>query len=313
MTYHLAQNLYVKVTAGYVALGYLVIQITYFGVYCNPFPQYWAFPVSNIQCATYSHYSITQAVFNISSDAMMLAIPIPILLKVQLPKSSKIVLVAVFSLGIFVILAAILNKYTNFASPLTTTYMIWYIRESSTAIYVANIMCWWPLLRKFFGMRTFSGDSSGRGSGVVPVRKLIKRISNFDVLADGDYRRGGFRGYARRMRATKLPSALDSSHSKHHRRTDTEAEVGTHCFPRHTQNIKSTPGQLPPRSIPLEIWRQVDVEVENREAPSRSSVRCKLFEHISDSCSRYKASVPIRTSPDPLERTPSKGSVSAKR
>lgn len=85
--HNLPQNLYVRVTAGYVALGYIVVQITYFGVYCQPFSQYWAFPVSNLQCATYSHYSITQAVFNISSDAMMLAIPIPILLKVQLPRS----------------------------------------------------------------------------------------------------------------------------------------------------------------------------------------------------------------------------------
>lgn len=117
-------------------------------------------PVDNMQCATYQHYSITQAVFNISSDAVMFAIPIPLLIKAQLKRRRKVVLIGVMSLGLFTIIAAILNKYFNFASPLTTTYQIWYIREASTAIYVANLMCWWPLLRKLFGVKAFQYNSN---------------------------------------------------------------------------------------------------------------------------------------------------------
>lgn len=38
-----------------------------------------------VQCATYQHYSITQATFNISSDLMMLGVGIPLLLKAKVP------------------------------------------------------------------------------------------------------------------------------------------------------------------------------------------------------------------------------------
>ncbi|KAJ5243458.1 uncharacterized protein N7469_001785 [Penicillium citrinum] len=155
ITQNLPSNLYVKILAGYVVLGFAVIEITYYAVYCRPFSQYWAMPVSNPQCATYQHYSITQAVFNISSDAFMFAIPIPLIVKAKLPRRRKLLLLLVMSLGLFTIIAAILNKYFNFASPLTTVYQIWYIREASTAIFVANMMCWWPLLRKIFGMKAF--------------------------------------------------------------------------------------------------------------------------------------------------------------
>lgn len=163
ITMNLRSNLYIKILTGYVILGFVVIMVTYYGVYCRPFQQYWAMPVDNMQCATYQHYSITQAVFNISSDAVLFAIPIPLLIKAQLKRTRKFLLIGVMSLGLFTIIAAILNKYFNFASPLTTTYQIWYIREASTAIYVANLMCWWPLLRKLLGLKAFSYNSKNRG------------------------------------------------------------------------------------------------------------------------------------------------------
>jgi len=160
ITQNLKSNLYIKILSVYVAVGFVVIMVTYYAVYCRPFSQYWAMPVENMQCATYQRYSITQAVFNISSDAVMFAIPIPLLIKAQLKRRRKIVLIGVMSLGLFTIIAAILNKYFNFASPLTTQYQIWYIREASTAIYVANLMCWWPLLRKLFGLKAFQYNSN---------------------------------------------------------------------------------------------------------------------------------------------------------
>ncbi|KAH2491163.1 hypothetical protein KXV28_004373 [Aspergillus fumigatus] len=145
----------VKIIAVYVAVGFVVIMITYYGVYCRPFSQYWAMPVKDLQCATYQNYSITQAVFNITSDAAMLAVPVPLLIKAQMKMRKKLLLICIMSLGVFTIVAAILNKVFNFASPLTTTYQIWYIREASTAIYVANLMCLWPLLRRLFGLKAF--------------------------------------------------------------------------------------------------------------------------------------------------------------
>jgi hypothetical protein len=44
---------------------------------------------------------ITNAVFNITSDIMIMIIPMPVLLKSQLPKRRKVVLCGVFALGAF--------------------------------------------------------------------------------------------------------------------------------------------------------------------------------------------------------------------
>ncbi|KAJ5959027.1 uncharacterized protein N7479_006177 [Penicillium vulpinum] len=188
ITKNLPSNLYVKILAVYVAFGFVVIMVTYYAVYCRPFSQYWALPVSNLQCATYQNYSITQAVFNISSDAVMFAIPIPLIVRARFPPRRKMLLLCVMSLGLFTIIAAILNKYFNFASPLTTVYQIWYIRESSTAIFVANMMCWWPLLRKLFGVRAFQYQGTpGR-----PSRDTDNKEGNSYLKAAGSQSRASF-------------------------------------------------------------------------------------------------------------------------
>lgn len=113
---------------------------------------------------------ITATVFNISSDLMMLCIPLPMLMRAQLPIKRKIVLCCVFSLGVFVILAAILNRYYNFSQPFgSLTYLNWYIGEAATSVYVANIPLCWPLLRRAFNLSSFTSSSAKRtatGSGL---------------------------------------------------------------------------------------------------------------------------------------------------
>jgi hypothetical protein len=94
----------------YIWVGFAFIEIFYYGVFCRPFNQYWAMPVENLQCATYHNYSILQMVFNISSDFGLIIAPLPMVLKSQLPRRRKIVLFFIFSMALFTILAAILNK-----------------------------------------------------------------------------------------------------------------------------------------------------------------------------------------------------------
>jgi hypothetical protein len=173
LTRNTSQNIYVKVVIGYTVLGLVAIEVPYFFVLCRPFSQYWAMPVDNPECADYFIYCIIQMVFNVSSDLLMLLIPLPFVINARVPPAKRVLLVAIFSLGIFVVLAAVLNKYYNFTSPGTTVYMIWDIRETSTSVYVANIMCWWPLLRKVFGWSAFLRGSFGsRRSNVIFVRGI---------------------------------------------------------------------------------------------------------------------------------------------
>jgi hypothetical protein len=149
LTMGLRQQKVVKGIAIYVACGWVGTELAFFFA-CRPFNGYWAVPPPDPQCTTLQHYSITQAAFNISSDLLMLAVMLPLLVQVNLPGKQKIALVGLFSMGSFVILAAILTKYFNLSDVYSTVYMLWYVRESSTALYVANLPMIWPLLREWF-------------------------------------------------------------------------------------------------------------------------------------------------------------------
>jgi hypothetical protein len=114
-----------------------------------------------------------QMVFNLSSDFALIVIPCTMVARVNLPLKRKAILFLVFTLAVFTIVAAILNKQVdqvpcihirreltlprtyNFLSPLTTVYQVWYIREASVAITVGNLICTWQLLQKLFKLRSF--------------------------------------------------------------------------------------------------------------------------------------------------------------
>ena len=100
------------------------------------------------------------AVFNLSSDAVLMAIALPMFLKSHMAWKKKIPLVGIFGLGFFVMLCAILNKYYSFTQPFGSQWTYWYARESSTSILVANLPFLWTLIRKFYSnMNSQSGGS----------------------------------------------------------------------------------------------------------------------------------------------------------
>ena len=96
---------------------------------------------------------------------MILCVPVPVLIKLQLPLARKFILGTVFSLGILTVLTAILNRYYNFSSPYgSLNYLYWYVAESSTSIYVSNIPLCWPVLRRIFSLDAFSASGRTKGS-----------------------------------------------------------------------------------------------------------------------------------------------------
>ncbi|KAI1505049.1 hypothetical protein F5X99DRAFT_431145 [Biscogniauxia marginata] len=185
LTMSLKQNVAVKIVVCYVAVGFVVMEILYLGVWCRPFDQYWAVPVANPQCSAATNHLITNAVLNISSDIMIILIPMPVFLKAQLPLRRKLILCGVFALGIFtvspqikhatsvfllMILSAILNKYYSFMEPFGSNWTFWYIRESSTAIITANLPFTWTLLQRVFNLQSFIAKSTQRRTGDGPSR-----------------------------------------------------------------------------------------------------------------------------------------------
>ncbi|KAF2634481.1 hypothetical protein P280DRAFT_239584 [Massarina eburnea CBS 473.64] len=151
-------NLAIKLLGAYVALGFVVMEIMYFAVWCRPFSAYWAVPTKSVQCNALIDHRITNAVFNISSDLIMLCIALPMFVRSLLPLKRKLILCGIFSLGIFVILAAVLNKYYSFHEPYRGGWIFWYVREASTAILVANLPFTWTLLRKVFRLGAFDEE-----------------------------------------------------------------------------------------------------------------------------------------------------------
>lgn len=150
------ENIAIKTLSAYVALGYVAMQILYFAVWCRPFAEYYAVPTNSTQCNTLLRHRITKALFNISSDLVMLCIALQMLIRSTLPWKKKLVLCGIFSLGIFVIAAAALNSYYSFHNPYGTAWMFWYVRESSMAIIVANIPFTWTILRELFEVGDFN-------------------------------------------------------------------------------------------------------------------------------------------------------------
>ncbi|KAJ9617999.1 uncharacterized protein PV06_09269 [Exophiala oligosperma] len=160
ITQNLKQALVVKCAAAYVVLTYIVMEVCYFGVWCRPFHDYWKTPTDNTQCTTALHHLIMNLTFNLTSDILILSIPLPLFLTSHLESKRKLLLVFPFSLGIFTMICAILSKVASFKHPYSSEWVYWYCREASTAMIVSNMPYSWALIRRVFHLRSFLGDST---------------------------------------------------------------------------------------------------------------------------------------------------------
>lgn len=174
LTLGLRDGRMVRWLAAYVATGWFATELAFFTA-CRPFSGYWALPPPDPQCTTLANYAIVQASFNISSDILMLGIPIPLIVRMKLPWRQKIVLVFIFSLGVFVVIAALLTKIFNLTNVYSPGYMLWYVREASVAVYVSNLPMIWPLLREWFPSLKYMSPGFGRsrytGAGAKKSRR----------------------------------------------------------------------------------------------------------------------------------------------
>lgn len=113
------------------------------------------------QCSSYQYYEIVQGCLSISADIFMLVVAIPMMVQVRVPLKQKMILIILFGMGVFVIVAAILNKiYCLVPSLISYVYMNWYFREATVAILVTNLPLVWSLLRDVFpALKSWTGGS----------------------------------------------------------------------------------------------------------------------------------------------------------
>lgn len=160
------QHLLVKITAGYCGFTYVVVILLFIFFWCHPTYEYWAVPVRIEQCATYYNHMIFATACNISSDIILLFIPVPIILKTRLPKKRKIILTCILGLGVLNILAAILNRFYNFKNPNSYVFLYWYVAEVGIAMLVGNMPLCWPVLRAIFGVHDQTGTPAYKGQTI---------------------------------------------------------------------------------------------------------------------------------------------------
>ena len=103
---------------------------------------------------------------------MIMSIPLPLLLRVQMDLKRKLLLTLPFSLGVFTILCAILSKHLSFTQPFSGEWVFWYCREASTAMIVTNMPYSWALIRVAFGLKSFFGGSDSDHHSTVHGRSV---------------------------------------------------------------------------------------------------------------------------------------------
>lgn len=210
LTLGLAAHRAVRWLAWYVLAGWAASEVAFFAA-CRPFEGYWALPVPDRQCATLERYSLVQGTFNISSDVAMLFVPLPLVARMRMPWRQKAVLLVVFSLGAFVVVAALLTKIFNLTNVWDPVYMLWYVREASVAVYVSNLPMIWPLLRETFPILRALGPAGAVSSGT-PRRTAAGAVSYFGgvvaAAAAGERNKASANGKTRPLALSTTASAV---------------------------------------------------------------------------------------------------------
>ncbi|KAL4871325.1 hypothetical protein BDV12DRAFT_164615 [Aspergillus spectabilis] len=191
ITEGLRQKKWVNYLAIYVAIGFVGVELSLFLI-CRPLSNYWAVPTPNSQCSTFQYYEIVQGCIAISGDIAMLLIGLPLLMQVRIPLKQKLILVILFGMGIFVIVAAILTKvYCLVPSLISYVYMNWYFREATVAILVTNLPLIWSLLRDVFpALKSWTGGSK-RGTNRYRSGAWTSKASGYKNYGPPSHLRSG--------------------------------------------------------------------------------------------------------------------------
>lgn len=115
---------------------------------------------------------------NVISDALIMIIPIPLLVKLQVPLHRKAILAGMFSSGVFIMVCTVLRAYYSLKSLSTLSIALnWANRECFVAAIVVSLPGIKPLFRntRWIGSSGHSGyrygykgSRSGNGTGTGP-------------------------------------------------------------------------------------------------------------------------------------------------
>lgn len=144
LTFGLRQQFFVKVMGIVVAVTYVAVFLTIM-LGCYPTEKNWqVLPYPGLKCTFKMQNFYVSTVLNVLTDAAVLAIPLPLLWTLQVPKRQKIALVLMLCSGMFVIAAALIRiTMTLVGDPSALNINRWGVRETIAGIIAVNV----PIIR----------------------------------------------------------------------------------------------------------------------------------------------------------------------
>ncbi|KAK1659591.1 hypothetical protein BDP55DRAFT_697612 [Colletotrichum godetiae] len=147
--------------------SYAVYFMITIGFCCNPLSHYWTQFYGTVgTCIDVGRFFFILAIINLSTDVILLAIPVPEILRLQMTKEKKVVVCGILSLGGFAVRVHYLKQ---FSTATDITWMmgpvaIWSSVEPSVGILSACLPSFKPLLRAIRGRKIDSSSLDGKGS-----------------------------------------------------------------------------------------------------------------------------------------------------
>lgn len=145
-----------------LAATYTAATIAIF-IECRPFERYWQLSPNPGECVKGNAWVITYEVGNIVTDAMLLALPFPILFHAKTTLSKRLRLLSLFSIGFFLIAVSIVRLMQgtkNARVQLSRT--MWASIETLFASIVAMIPAFYVLMRPRSHDTSYYLSSDGR-------------------------------------------------------------------------------------------------------------------------------------------------------
>ncbi|KAK2025050.1 hypothetical protein LX32DRAFT_597585 [Colletotrichum zoysiae] len=180
-----------------IGLPYIAVIVVLYDGWCRPFSEFLVLHPQNEQCLSWIKYNILQLSMNLSTDMVLILIPVARISRLKM-KIGKILLIMA---DLKHMLSAILLKVAVFsgsADLIDPPWIVWAVREVSMAVLVGNLVLCVPVLKmlwSFFTIRISSimnriptsenGDESNTHAGrQTTTAKFEPRDSNWYSISE---------------------------------------------------------------------------------------------------------------------------------
>ncbi|KAJ5519453.1 hypothetical protein N7453_001875 [Penicillium expansum] len=183
-----------------IILGYFVAVIVTIAAACRPTSYFWqqyTDPTANGMCIDVPQFFFVNGIAAVLIDVMILCVPLPIIWRLQMPKSQRIAVTSILLLGGFVCIAGVvrvvfLYKHTHSKDPSWTIapVFMWSCVEPFIGIVCACLPTFSPLFRRWWAILGFKKSSKKQedyyGAGGSQTRRSRQHASEDEEYGSHD-------------------------------------------------------------------------------------------------------------------------------